>query len=438
VHFVGDRDGLSLILSEEATASEIPGVCIALTGPDGDVTLTHGRDASVDGRPVGQETWFQAASTGKHLTACLVLDLVAQGLVSLERPIGVYLPDAPARWRGRTVRALLTHTSGLPEYLAYTDGEEAPTREDAFYTRYADLAPEADEGAGWGYSNTNYILLGFLIRRVSGRSYAEAMDAYLARLGLEGVAVASPGWVRGANAAGIGLGGADPESAAREVIGDGDMAFTVAGALAWLKMLLRNGEGALPGRTHLFAPTLLRTERVALYGAGWFNEPFGASIISHHAGHYDGWTAMAYLNHAMGCGAIGLCNLAPGSTRAIRGLTQRVLEAYAPGATWRGLPVLTDDAPDLTARAIAALFRNGQPPDRDLFAGEFEQALSTTGVRRVLDFSMGGMPSAISLVDDTLTAHGRFRRYRLSHPDRMEHLTVGFTPEGRIHWAWPL
>lgn len=420
-------------LARMAKTFGIPGLCVAIHADGQAQQICLGEDAPRSGRTVTAQTWFQAASTGKHVTAAAILDLEKAGLIELDSPLGQLLPDAPAGWHDRTIASLLNHTSGLPEYLAYVESEQVPTRRADFMARYAHLEPMASEGAAWGYSNTNYILLGFIIAALTGHSYADAVQRLFDKAGVTGAAVASPDWVRRANAGAHIAGEGDSESKGREVIGDGDIAFTSHGASGWLRFLLGTADD------RMFEAPLLATGRRSPYGCGWFVEAMGGDSVAHHAGHYDGWTAMAFLNRSRRAGVLALCNLAPGNTRAIRAIAQVALEAAAPGSTPLGLVPLADAEPDLTALIRAQLIRRGAAADRDCFAPELQTTIDKGGsVRGVLDLWSGEEPSAFTLVEEQLHGPSRMRRYRMVYGDRTEHVLVGLTNTNKIYWIWPL
>lgn len=124
-----------------------------------------------------------------------------------------------------------------------------PTTRGAFMRQYAGLAPVFDEGAAWMYSNTNYILLGFIIAALSGVSYAEAAQTLFARVGGAGITVGSPHWARAANSADLGPDARDQESWAREVIGDGDIsACSAAPLIGWTRCSTLSAFQAKPSR----------------------------------------------------------------------------------------------------------------------------------------------------------------------------------------------
>jgi CubicO group peptidase (beta-lactamase class C family) len=428
-------------LGRAARGFGIDGMAVALAAPGRRALWTFGESRAGSGHLVDARTWFSVASLGKHVTAAAVLDLASGGALDLRAPIGRYLPDVPTAWSDRSVLALLHHTSGLPEYLAYRPDEAVPSARSDFMATYGSLAAAFGEGEGWIYTNTNYILAGMLVAQLRGAPYAEAVESLFDRVGCDGGAkVAGPDWARRVNEEPAMAGVPDPGSARREVIGDGDICFTPAGALAWL-------EGLLDGRlldaeqtSEMFAPAQQRTGRPALYGCGWFLEPLRGAMLAHHGGHFDGWTAMGILHPGLGSGVVAMCNQAPGHTRHIRYLAQLALEAFCPGSTPLCLPVIEEDDPALAARIRAQLLRApGAAPEMSGLADELRRvAEHGSAVRTVPNLNTGVEPDDFELVERHAQPGGQWRRYRLHHADRVEHVFVGVTPQGLLHWAWGL
>ena len=161
----------------EMVRQKIPGVAVAVV-QRGEVLLAKGYGlANVEHQvPVTADTIFQSGSLGKQFTAALALLLVGDGKLALTDPLARYLPDAPAAWSSITVRHLLTHTSGIPDYEGPGfDYQRNYTEADL--TRFAlGLTLEFSPGARWAYSNTAYMLLGFIEQKAAGRSYGEMMQ----------------------------------------------------------------------------------------------------------------------------------------------------------------------------------------------------------------------------------------------------------------------
>ncbi|MEM9162317.1 MAG: serine hydrolase [Cyanobacteria bacterium P01_F01_bin.4] len=128
------------------------------------------------------ETKFRIGSITKQFTAVAILQLQEQNLIDVNAPISTYLPDYPEGDR-ITVHHLLTHTSGIPEYLdpeAFPDIEEwlrLPSTLDQIVARFQDLPLEFDPGEKFKYSNSGYILLTQILETVSEQPYADYMTA---------------------------------------------------------------------------------------------------------------------------------------------------------------------------------------------------------------------------------------------------------------------
>jgi CubicO group peptidase (beta-lactamase class C family) len=125
------------------------------------------------------ETPMQIASTGKTLTSGAILKLVQEGKLNLEDSLQKFFPNFP--YEGVTVKMLLNHRSGLPNYLYYFEEKKwkrnlPATNEDVLKTLYEWHPPLTSlTGKHYTYCNTNYVLLALIIERVSGMTYPQYM-----------------------------------------------------------------------------------------------------------------------------------------------------------------------------------------------------------------------------------------------------------------------
>lgn len=136
---------------------------------------------------------FPAYSVSKLFVSTLVMQLVEQGKVDLDRPASAYLPGLPPRWNTITVRQLLNHSSGLPEYFDET--QMAGTAEanasfqrtlQAVYAALADRPLLFASGADTRYTQTNYLVLTQLLEARYGKPYAEIVtERIVGKLGLK-------------------------------------------------------------------------------------------------------------------------------------------------------------------------------------------------------------------------------------------------------------
>src|ERR1700733_5463335 len=125
--------------------------------------------------PNSPSTKFRLGSVTKQFTAACILLLEERGKLKVEDPVKKHMPDAPPSWDKVTIYHLLTHTSGIPSFTGFPDyrsTEAAPTTPEKLVARFRDKPLEFQPGEKWNYSNSGYVLLGYLIEKVSGQKYA--------------------------------------------------------------------------------------------------------------------------------------------------------------------------------------------------------------------------------------------------------------------------
>ncbi len=140
--------------------------------------------------PNTPETKFRLGSITKQFTSALVLQLVEQGKVKLDDSIRKYYTDAPEEWQPITIHHLLSHESGIPSYTAlpgFFEKQAGIARTPAEIIQLTQKKPlEFVPGEKFAYDNTGYILLGYVIEKVTGHSYEEQLhQAILDPLGMK-------------------------------------------------------------------------------------------------------------------------------------------------------------------------------------------------------------------------------------------------------------
>ena len=125
-------------------------------------------------------TRFKIFSTTKHFTADAIMLLVQDGRLNTSDSIRDHFPEAPASWQPVTIHHLLTHTSGIPEFLGALVQHQHPTQLQSVIATLAaiqDLAPITTPGTVFAYSNSGYTVLGALIERISAATYQDFLSA---------------------------------------------------------------------------------------------------------------------------------------------------------------------------------------------------------------------------------------------------------------------
>ena len=158
----------------------IPGVLIGVASRGRLVhTQSYGMANVELSVPVSDSTVFEIGSISKQFVSTAIMLLVEDGRVDLDDGIHRYLAGLPSEWLGVTIRQLLTHTSGIPDY------EEIQTYE-AYRFRFtpeqiirvAHSRPmDFEPGMGWFYSNTGYFLLSLIVERVEGHPLGRVLQS---------------------------------------------------------------------------------------------------------------------------------------------------------------------------------------------------------------------------------------------------------------------
>ncbi|WP_242218277.1 serine hydrolase [Bacillus cereus group sp. BfR-BA-01380] len=162
----------------------IPGI-LAKTSEDGKAWGYAAGVANLSTKqPMKTDFRFRIGSVTKTFTATVVLQLAGENRLNLDDSIEKWLPGVIQGngYDGNqiTIRQILNHTSGIAEYLRSKDADMMNTKKT--YTAEEivkiglSLPPDFAPGKGWSYSDTGYVLLGILIEKVTGNSYAEEIE----------------------------------------------------------------------------------------------------------------------------------------------------------------------------------------------------------------------------------------------------------------------
>jgi CubicO group peptidase (beta-lactamase class C family) len=129
--------------------------------------------------PDAPSTKFRLGSVTKQFTAACILLLEERGKLRTEDLVKKYMPDAPAAWDKITIFHVLTHTSGIPNFTNFPDYGETktmPVTPEKLVARFRDKPLDFQPGEKWSYSNSGYVLLGYLVEKISGQSYQDFLQ----------------------------------------------------------------------------------------------------------------------------------------------------------------------------------------------------------------------------------------------------------------------
>lgn len=252
---------------------------------------------------VKPETLFQTGSVGKQFTATAVMMLVEQGKVALDDPITKYFDGAPASWKGITVRNLLTHTSGIPDYTDvkgkggeplinlrqdYTEGE--------LLQKFETLPLDFPPGRQWKYSNSGYVLLGILIRKVTGEFYGDYLHEHIfVPLGMSATRIISEADIIPNRSAGYQLvkgelKNQDWVAPSLNTTADGALYTNVLDMAKWDAALYTEKLLKKTSLGEMWSPVRLASGKTYPYGFGWeVTSDQGRRLIAHD-GAWQGFT----------------------------------------------------------------------------------------------------------------------------------------------------
>ncbi|SFL73727.1 serine hydrolase domain-containing protein [Geodermatophilus ruber] len=184
------RADLQAHLQARGVAEHVSAAGLSVSLPDRreSIDVSAGTTTFGGSEQVHPSSVWQIGSNTKAFTSVLLLQLEAEGRLSIDDPLGRWLPQYP-QWRDVSIRRLLNMTSGIPTYddqAAFLADYAADPQTYFSAERLAGYAVGAAATSGYSYSNTNYVLAEMLIERVTGESYRHELEQRLIEpLGLE-------------------------------------------------------------------------------------------------------------------------------------------------------------------------------------------------------------------------------------------------------------
>ena len=280
----------------EMQANKIPGLSIAVI-ENGKVIKAKGYgltnvELNVPAKP---ESIYQSGSIGKQFTATLIMILVEKGLINLDDKISVYIKDAPKRWQDISIRNLLTHTSGLTRNLPDIDLRLNYT-DDELINRIRPYPLDFQPGTAWRYSNSGYVLLGIIIKKVTGEFYGDLLKEYIfTPLDMKTTRMISDRDIVMNRSAGYDLIGdqlknQEYASPTLDSTADGALYFNVLDLVKWdaalyTEKLLKKSDLEL-----MWTPVKLNDGKTEKYGFGWRLDNINGHRLVEHGGEWQGFT----------------------------------------------------------------------------------------------------------------------------------------------------
>jgi len=445
-----DVDGkVDALVQSELQKQHIPGAAVGVYR-DGKLTRAQGYGlANVEwDAAVTPDTIFQSGSVGKQFTATAVMMLVEEGKVGLDDPIKKYFPDAPETWNDIKVHNLLSHTSGLSEYETGARTKvggpfymRLDFTEDELYKKITEMPMDFKTGEDWAYRNTNYVLLGILIHKVTGKFYGDFLQERIFRpLGMSRTRIISEADIIPRRSAGYQLvkgelKNQDWVSPALNSTADGALYFTVEDLQRWDAALYSERLLKKASLDRMWTVEKLNngTPNKAHYGFAWEINSVNGHRVIEHGGAWQGFTTYIarYVDDKLT--VVALTNLDSGHSNPKK-ITSGVAAIYNPALKPVEAKPIEDQEPQVT-QMVKELLRGiadgrAKPEQfteearKRLFPDEMQElgpALKEFGELKTLE-----------LMERTEEGEQRNYRYRAKYPNLALMISVGLTKDNKI------
>lgn len=294
------RSELRAGIERRMASNNIPGAIVGVVLRGEVVFLAPLGFADVElGVPVSDSSVFEIGSVSKQFLAAVTLQLVAEGSLQLDDPIHGFLTQLPGEWRGVTVRQLLNHTSGIPDYeeiAGYQIYDQRATPEEVIRIAHS-RSPDAPAGRVHRYSNTGYYLLSLIVEGIEGYPLGEIFRRRIFDpLGMQATRMSNPsqiipnrvqGYYQDRTGALVNVPATHPSA----TLGAGGLVSTVSDLARWSVALESDSLLSEEMKAMMWQPTILPDGRVVEYGFGWEVEPYGSRRQQYHYGMTHGFIA---------------------------------------------------------------------------------------------------------------------------------------------------
>jgi CubicO group peptidase (beta-lactamase class C family) len=319
------------------------------------------------GVPIGPRTIFDIGSTSKQVTAMSVALLASDGTLSLDDDVRRWIPELPAYDRPITIRQLLSHTSGLRDYLTLmalrgTNFDGVTTGDDALALVVRQRKTNFTPGSEYLYSNSGFQLLSEIVKRASGRTLPEfARTRIFEPLGMRAThfhddhTMIVPGRATGyAPRAG---GGFRIDMSGFEQVGDGAVLTNIEELQRWDRNFYDGSVGGAEVLRWLQTPSTLTNGTALTYALGLQVTRYRGLPVVRHGGSWAGYRAELLRFPEQRTSVAVLCNLSTSNPSRLANevadvlLAERLARREEPATGSRGAAAPAVGARDLAAYA---------------------------------------------------------------------------------------
>ncbi len=431
-HF--DPDRIDAYLATQVREKGRVGLSVAIV-KNGQVVLAkaYGSRSLQEQMPVEPDTLFAIGSVTKQFTSACVLLLAQSGRLSVHDKVSKYFPKL-TRAADVTLLDLMNHTSGYPDYypLDFVDRRmQKAIPADELIQQYAGGRLDFEPGTAWSYSNTGFIILGRIVEKVGGRSFAEFLASRILKpLGMEHTTLAADLKDKRVATGYTTFALSDAEPATPEAVGWAGAAgalYSTPGDLVKWDMALIDGK-ILRAKFHQLMTTSreLPNGVVTGYGCGLAVGVQERRTVLRHGGAVSGFNAFNAIIPSTRSAVVLLCNKDGGLGSLPDIMTTLLLKAESNVPKVAGLQAAE------AVKKVFVQFQSGAV-DRTQFGEEFGIFLSDAklaGAAKRLNAL--GAPRNAEVVQTRERGGMEVTTTRLSFKDKSLEVLMYRTPEGRV------
>ncbi|HEY7000514.1 MAG TPA: serine hydrolase domain-containing protein [Candidatus Udaeobacter sp.] len=381
-------------------------------------------------RPATTSMIYSIGSVSKQFTAASILLLAEEGKLSLDDPIGRWLPDL-TRANEVTIRQLLSMTSGYQDFWPQDyvmPSMMKPASPEEILKGWAQKPLDFEPGTKWQYSNTNYVAAGVIVERLSGMSVLEFLRRRVFdRLGMKSVfdcdsSALPAGAPTRYDRYGLGPARPAPKEGKGWLFAAGELAMTASDLAKWDISMIDHLILKSPSYREMEKAELLKNGASSQYGLGVGVSLVNGHRVLAHSGEVSGFTAQNAVYPDDRAAVVVLTNM--DANRAAVNLANKIAEIiFVPAGDRDSLA---------KAKAILVGLQKGKI-DRSLFT---DNANSYFDKQCLNDLASSlaplGAPTEFELVSDGLRGGMTARRYRAKFQKKTVEISTYAMPDGKL------
>ncbi|MGA2252264.1 serine hydrolase domain-containing protein [Terracidiphilus sp.] len=382
--------------------------------------------------PATPEMRYSIGSISKQFTAAAILLLQEQGKLKLDDPVGKYVPDL-TRGNEITIRQVLSHTSGYQDYWPedyLMTPMMKPTTAQYILDTWAKKPLDFEPGTQWQYSNTNFVIAGMIVEKVSGQKLVEFLGEHIFHpLGMKSVYDSDQDKLTSTDAtayirAALAPLRAAPKEGRNWMFAAGELAMTPHDLALWNESLIAQSILKPESYKEMFTSIKLKggpkDGQDSHYGLGIFVRKYDGHLLLEHSGEVTGFVAESMVFPDDGVSVIVLTNHMESGASQIATTTADTLIG------------LKQSAPEEQAFAIYRDLQQGKI-DRSLLAPNLSDYFDAQTLE---DFKTSlsplGEPLTFTQTGESLRGGMTERSFRIVYPTRRLSLSTYTYPDGKL------